>query len=187
MRLDLLGTALAACLLLASIPRVATAQGTPASAAEVARGKYLFGATGGCGCHTVPKGQINAGGRRYDGPFGTVYSSNITPDKQTGIGAWTDDQIMTAIRSGRRPNARRQGIARSLLSSVLDNARARAFKIVVLEVRPSNHHALTLYESFGFRVVGRRHGYYYDTGEDALVMEIALTGQSTPRGNQAAR
>jgi len=69
----------------------------------------------------------------------------------------------------------------------LDNARARAFKIVVLEVRPSNHHALTLYESFGFRVVGRRHGYYYDTGEDALVMEIALTGQSTPRGNQAAR
>ena len=86
-----------------------------------------------------------------------------------------------------RPNARRQGIARSLLSSVLDNARARAFKIVVLEVRPSNHHALTLYESFGFRVVGRRHGYYYDTGEDALVMEIALTGQSTPRGNQAAR
>ena len=107
MRLDLLGTALAACLLLASIPKVATAQGTPASAAEVARGKYLFGATGGCGCHTVPKGQINAGGRRYDGPFGTVYSSNITPDKQTGIGSWTDDQIMTAIRSGRRPNGER--------------------------------------------------------------------------------
>ena len=86
-----------------------------------------------------------------------------------------------------RPDARRQGIARGLLSSVLDNARARGFKIVVLEVRPSNHHALTLYESFGFRVVGRRHGYYYDTGEDALVMEIALRGQSTSRGNQAAR
>jgi [ribosomal protein S18]-alanine N-acetyltransferase len=85
-----------------------------------------------------------------------------------------------------RPDARRQGIARALLSSVLDNARARAFKVVVLEVRPSNHHALTLYESFGFRVVGRRHGYYYDTGEDALVMEIALSGQRAP-GNQPAR
>ena len=85
-----------------------------------------------------------------------------------------------------RPDARRQGIARALLSSVIDNARARAFKIVVLEVRPSNHHALTLYESFGFRVVGRRHGYYYDTGEDALVMEIALSAPSTP-GNRAAR
>jgi ribosomal-protein-alanine N-acetyltransferase len=85
-----------------------------------------------------------------------------------------------------RPNVRRQGIARALLSSVLDNARARAFKIVVLEVRPSNHNALTLYESFGFKVVGRRHGYYYDTGEDALVMEIGLRAQPAS-GNQAAR
>jgi [ribosomal protein S18]-alanine N-acetyltransferase len=85
-----------------------------------------------------------------------------------------------------RPNMRRQGIARALLSSVIDNARARAFKIVVLEVRPSNHHAVTLYESFGFKVVGRRHGYYYDTGEDALVMEIGLRAQPAS-GNQAAR
>lgn len=73
----------------------------------VARGKYIFGAAGGCGCHTEPKGILNAGGRKYDGPFGTVYSSNITPDRQTGIGAWTDEQIITAIRLGRRPNGER--------------------------------------------------------------------------------
>ena len=42
-----------------------------------------------------------------------------------------------------RPDARRQGIARALLASVIDNARARAFKVVVLEVRPSNDHART--------------------------------------------
>jgi mono/diheme cytochrome c family protein len=107
MRLDLLGVALAACLLATSTPVVARAQGTPVSTAEIARGKYVFGATGGCGCHTPPKGQINAGGRRYDGAFGTVYSSNITPDRQTGIGGWTDEQIITAIRSGRRPNGER--------------------------------------------------------------------------------
>jgi mono/diheme cytochrome c family protein len=77
------------------------------SAAEVARGRYIFGATGGCGCHTTPKQAPNAGGRRYDGPFGTVYATNITPDRQTGIGAWTDDQIITAIRLGRRPNGER--------------------------------------------------------------------------------
>ena len=44
---------------------------------------------------------INAGGRKYEGGFGTIYSTNITPDPKTGIGSWTDEQIITAIRSGR--------------------------------------------------------------------------------------
>ena len=106
MRSELLGAGLAIFLWSAWIP-MAAAQGTPSSAAEVVRGRYMFGATGGCGCHTVPKAEINAGGRRYDGPFGTVYSTNITPDRQTGIGTWTDEQIITAIRLGRRPNGER--------------------------------------------------------------------------------
>jgi mono/diheme cytochrome c family protein len=84
------------------------AEGATASLPDlVTRGKYIFGAAGGCGCHTEPKGILNAGGRKYDGPFGTVYSSNITPDPQTGIGAWTDEQIITAIRLGRRPKGER--------------------------------------------------------------------------------
>jgi mono/diheme cytochrome c family protein len=85
----------------------AVAAGQFPSQAEIARGKYIFGATGGCGCHTEPKKELNAGGRRYDGPFGTVYSTNITPDQQTGIGRWTDEQIITGIRLGRRPNGER--------------------------------------------------------------------------------
>lgn len=72
-----------------------------------ARGKYVFGAAGGCGCHTEPKKALNAGGRRYDGPFGTVYAANITPDRQAGIGDWSDDQIIAAIRLGRRSNGER--------------------------------------------------------------------------------
>ena len=78
-----------------------------ATAADIARGKYVFGAAGGCGCHTQPKQAANGGGRKYDGPFGTVYSGNITPDRDTGIGAWSDEQIITAIRLGRRPNGER--------------------------------------------------------------------------------
>lgn len=74
---------------------------------QIARGKYIFGAAAGCACHTVPKQQLNAGGRKYAGPFGTVYSSNITPDPTTGIGKWTDEQIITATRAGRRPNGER--------------------------------------------------------------------------------
>jgi mono/diheme cytochrome c family protein len=85
-------------------PDVAVAQ---ASQEAIARGRYVFGATGGCGCHTAKDQPVNAGGRRYDGPFGTVYSSNITPDRETGIGGWTDEQIVTAIRLGRRPNGDR--------------------------------------------------------------------------------
>jgi mono/diheme cytochrome c family protein len=78
-----------------------------AGPADVARGKYIFGVAGGCGCHTEPKGPANAGGKKFDGPFGIVYATNITPDLQTGIGSWTDDQIITAIRLGRRPNGER--------------------------------------------------------------------------------
>ena len=88
-----------------SLPATAAAQAP--SAADIARGKYVFGATGGCGCHTVPKQPVNAGGRKYDGPYGTVYSTNITPDREMGIGGWTDEQLITAIRLGRRPNGER--------------------------------------------------------------------------------
>jgi ribosomal-protein-alanine N-acetyltransferase len=72
------------------------------------------------------------------------------------------------------PDSRRRGLGRMLLSSILDDARRRQLRVVGLEVRPSNQEALGLYDSFGFKVVGRRKGYYYDTGEDALVMELRL-------------
>src|SRR5687767_156619 len=60
---------------------VALASGAAVAASHdaVARGKYIFGAAGGCGCHTEKDRQVNSGGRKYDGPFGTVYSTNITP------------------------------------------------------------------------------------------------------------
>jgi len=84
-----------------------TAGSHAATPEEVNRGKYVFGAAGGCGCHTEKDRALNSGGRRYDGPFGTVFSTNITPDPKTGIGGWTDTQIIEAIRSGRRPNGER--------------------------------------------------------------------------------
>lgn len=89
------------------------APGAPEAGAQgpsgdlVQRGRYVFGAAGGCGCHTVQGQPVNSGGRRYDGPFGTVWSTNITPDRETGIGAWTEAEIVAAIRLGRRPNGER--------------------------------------------------------------------------------
>jgi ribosomal-protein-alanine N-acetyltransferase len=83
------------------------------------------------------------------------------------------------------PASRRRGIGRALLAHVLDDAVRRALSMVGLEVRPTNAEARALYESFGFRVVGRRRGYYYDTGEDALIMEARLsTAVSAPPGRE---
>jgi mono/diheme cytochrome c family protein len=98
---------LASLVLAASVSVLAPPAAAQASSQELLRGRYIFGAAGGCGCHTVKGQPANSGGRRYDGPFGTVFSTNITPDQKTGIGAWTDEQIITAIRSGRRPNGDR--------------------------------------------------------------------------------
>ena len=91
-------------LIVLGLPALVAGAPTPA---ELARGRYVFGATGGCGCHTAKGQPVNSGGRRYDLPFGTIHSTNITPDTKTGIGGWTDEQIITAIRLGVRPNGER--------------------------------------------------------------------------------
>lgn len=73
--------------------------------ALIAKGRYVFATAGGCACHTPPEAQgLNAGGQKFDGPFGVVYSRNITPDPDTGIGRWTDAQVVNAIRRGERPD-----------------------------------------------------------------------------------
>ena len=77
------------------------------------------------------------------------------------------------------PAHRRQGLARALLGPLLEDARARGVILAFLEVRPTNREALALYESLGFRLIGRRKNYYFDTGEDALVMEARLS--ATPQ------
>ncbi|HEX3753747.1 MAG TPA: cytochrome c, partial [Rhizomicrobium sp.] len=73
----------------------------------VARGRYLA-VLGDCaGCHTTPHGPAFAGGLPFSASFGTLYSSNITPDKQTGIGNWTADQFYRALHEGVAPGGRR--------------------------------------------------------------------------------
>lgn len=76
------------------------------------------------------------------------------------------------------PELRRQGIGRRLLALAMAEGAARGVTLAFLEVRPTNAQALKLYESLGFQVIGRRTGYYFDTGEDALVMEARLGGDA---------
>ncbi|HEV8712519.1 MAG TPA: cytochrome c [Candidatus Binatia bacterium] len=70
----------------------------------VARGQYVFALAGGCGCHTAEGGPVNAGGRPLKTPYGTFYGTNITPDPTSGIGQWTDRQLIDSLRLGVRPD-----------------------------------------------------------------------------------
>jgi nicotinate dehydrogenase subunit B len=70
------------------------------SAATIARGAQLA-ALGDCAvCHTGANGIVNAGGRPIETPFGTIYSTNITPDETMGIGAWSYPAFERAMREG---------------------------------------------------------------------------------------
>ncbi len=70
------------------------------SAATIARGR-LAAAVGDCAvCHIGPNGEAFAGGRAIHTLFGTIYSSNITPDPETGIGAWSYPAFARAMRQG---------------------------------------------------------------------------------------
>ena len=66
----------------------------------IKRGEYLS-RVGDCNaCHTAPGGKVFAGGLKMDTPFGPIYTPNISPDKETGIGAWTDEQFYRAMHEG---------------------------------------------------------------------------------------
>src|ERR1700688_177726 len=72
----------------------------PTGDALIARGKYLTVAADCAACHTTEGGKPFAGGLAFNLPFGTIYSSNITPDRENGIGAWSDAEFARAMRSG---------------------------------------------------------------------------------------
>jgi mono/diheme cytochrome c family protein len=70
------------------------------SAETIARGKAMATAADCMGCHTTDPSKPFAGGKRIDTPFGAIYSANLTPDRDTGIGAWSDAEFLQALRNG---------------------------------------------------------------------------------------
>jgi mono/diheme cytochrome c family protein len=74
------------------------------SAETIAHGKALAEAADCAGCHTTDPAKPFAGGKKIDTPFGGIYSPNLTPDRETGIGGWSDDEFYRALRYGERPD-----------------------------------------------------------------------------------
>ncbi|MBR0753634.1 cytochrome c [Bradyrhizobium jicamae] len=73
----------------------------------IARGKALVIAGDCASCHTVDPQKPFAGGKRIETPFGSITSPNLTPDRDTGIGGWSDDDFVRALREGVSPSGAR--------------------------------------------------------------------------------
>ncbi|MGZ3788399.1 MAG: c-type cytochrome [Bacteriovorax sp.] len=68
------------------------------------RGKYIFNSSGCMNCHSPDRNQPLTGGKKMVSSFGTFYTPNISSDKNFGIGSWTDEQFLTAVKRGISPS-----------------------------------------------------------------------------------
>jgi mono/diheme cytochrome c family protein len=91
-------------LIVASPIAVSRANDSTIDASLVKAGAYLATAANCVSCHSRPGSAPFAGGVAFETQFGIVYSTNITPDAETGIGRWTEEQFRSATREGLRPN-----------------------------------------------------------------------------------
>jgi mono/diheme cytochrome c family protein len=114
--------------------------GVPAAmrqASLIERGKYLTEAADCVVCHTAPGGKAYAGGFAFKLPFGTMYSTNITPDNETGIGKYTDREFLDAMHRGIRRDGERLYPAMPYTSyTYVTDADALAIKAYLFSLAP---------------------------------------------------
>jgi len=130
--------------------REANPTGVPASLAKadiVKRGEYLAKAADCMVCHTAPGDAAYAGGLAFPLPFGTLYSTNITSDKETGIGNYTDQDFLNAVQRGIRKDGARLYPAMSYTSyTFMTDADVLAVKAYLFSLpavnRPSQRNTL---------------------------------------------
>jgi mono/diheme cytochrome c family protein len=115
------------------------------------RGEYLARAADCQGCHTASGGLPYAGGLAISTPFGTLYSTNITPDKTTGIGEYSDAEFLAAVHQGiRRGGARLYPAMPYASYTYMTDADALAIKAFLFSLPPVHAPALQDRLSFPF-------------------------------------
>ena len=116
--------------------------GVPAALAQasvIKKGEYLAKAADCVVCHTATGGEAYAGGFAFVLPFGTLYSTNITPDKATGIGNYTDAQFLAAVHRGVREDGANLYPAMPYTSyTYISDADALAIKAYLFSLAPIN-------------------------------------------------
>jgi mono/diheme cytochrome c family protein len=111
--------------------------GSLAKLSIIERGKYLAEAADCMACHTSQGGKDYAGGLAIRLPFGTLYSTNITPDKETGIGNYTDQEFLNAVHRGIRRDGSRLYPAMPFTSyTYMTDADALAIKAYLFSLPP---------------------------------------------------
>src|SRR5580704_11485552 len=114
--------------------------GVPAelkSASQVERGEYLTRAADCVVCHTAKDGVPFAGGRAFVLPFGTLYSTNITPDNDTGIGGYSDANFLDAMHKGiGRGNTKLYPAMPYASYTYMSDADALAIKAYLFSLKP---------------------------------------------------
>jgi mono/diheme cytochrome c family protein len=120
--------------------RGANPTGVPATLAQaslVEHGAYLARAADCMACHTTQGGKPYAGGLGFRLPFGTLYSTNITPDKETGIGNYSDQDFLNAVHRGIREDGARLYPAMPFASyTYMTDADALAIKAYLFSLPP---------------------------------------------------
>jgi ribosomal-protein-alanine N-acetyltransferase len=99
-------------------------------------------------------------------------ASSAEPDAFLLVWVAADELHVIAI--GTRPEARREGLARALVETLVDYAKETRARLILLEVRRSNRAAARLYRSFGFSIARLRRGYYAAPEEDGIEMLVTL-------------
>jgi mono/diheme cytochrome c family protein len=134
--------------------KLADPTGVPASlkdASLIDRGRYLIRAADCEACHTAIGGQPFAGGRAFVLPFGTTNSTNITPDKDTGIGQYTDADFLAAVHRGVRRDGAPLYPAMPFASyTYLTDADTLAIKAYLFSLQPINAPAIPNTFAFPF-------------------------------------
>jgi mono/diheme cytochrome c family protein len=120
--------------------QAANPSGVPAALAQaslIKKGEYLAKAADCLVCHTAKGGEAYAGGFAFVLPFGTLYSTNITPDKATGIGNYTDAQFLAAVHRGVREDGAKLYPAMPYTSyTYMTDADALAIKAYLFSLAP---------------------------------------------------
>jgi mono/diheme cytochrome c family protein len=120
--------------------KAADPSGVPSSLAKASlaeRGAYLAKAADCMACHTTQGGKPYAGGLGFKLPFGTLYSTNITPDKDTGIGDYSDQDFLNAVHRGVRRDGARLYPAMPFVSyTYMTDADALAIKAYLFSLPP---------------------------------------------------